>query len=64
MADTPTHSGSISLDSDGYKVSDTVTVTVTDADLNFDSGKADLFTTYNDKIDAVRFRYAHAYRVY
>ena len=44
-ADTLTHSGSISLDSDGYKVSDTVTVTVEDADLNVDSGKADVYTT-------------------
>ena len=53
VADTPTHSGSISLDSDGYKVSDTVTVTVEDADLNVDSGKADVYTAYGDKIDAV-----------
>ena len=44
-ADTPTHSGVVSLDSDGYKVADTVTVTVTDADLNVDSGKADIYTT-------------------
>ena len=35
----------MSLDSDGYKVSDTVTVTVEDADLNVDSGKADVYTT-------------------
>ena len=51
-ADTPTHSGSVSLDSDGYKVSDTVTVTVEDADLNVDSGKADVYTGYDDKIDS------------
>ena len=44
-ADTPTHSGSVSLDSDGYKVADTVMVTVEDADLNVDSGKADVYTT-------------------
>ena len=45
-ADTPTHSGSVSLDSDGYKVADTVTmVTVEDADLNVDSGKPDVYTT-------------------
>ena len=49
-ADTPTHSGSVSLDSDGYKVSDTVTVTVEDADLNADSGRADVYTAYGDKI--------------
>ena len=46
--DTPTHSGTVSLSSDGYKVADTVTVTVEDADLNVDSGKADIYTTYND----------------
>ena len=50
-ADTPTHSGSVSLDSDGYKVADTVLVTVEDADLNVDSGKADVYTAYEDKID-------------
>ena len=48
--DTPTHSGSVSLSSDGYKVADTVTVTVEDADLNVDSGKADIYTTYGDVI--------------
>ena len=51
-ADTPTHSGSVSLDSDGYKVADTVLVTVEDADLNVDSGKADVYTAYEDKIDS------------
>ena len=51
-ADTPTHSGSVSLDADGYKVSDTVTVTVEDADLNADSGKADVYTAYEDKISS------------
>ena len=51
-ADTPTHSASIALDSDGYKVSDTVTVTVEDADLNVDSGKADIYTTYGDQISS------------
>ena len=50
--DTPTHSGSVSLSSDGYKVADTVTVTVEDADLNVDSGKADIYTTYNDAVDS------------
>ena len=51
-ADTPTHSGSISLDSDGYKVFDTVTVTVEDADLNVDSSKADVYTVYEDQVDS------------
>ncbi len=49
-ADTPTHSGSVSLDSDGYKVADTVMVTVEDADLNVDSGRADVYTTSGDMI--------------
>ena len=49
-ADTPTHSGSVSLDSDGYKVSDTVMVTVEDADLNTDSSRTDLYTTSGDRI--------------
>ena len=49
-ADTPTHSGAVSLDSDGYKVSDVVTVTVADADLNVDSVRADVYTTDGDKI--------------
>ena len=47
-ADTPTYSGSVSLDSDGYKVADTVLVTVEDADLNVDSGKGDVYTVYTD----------------
>ena len=51
-ADTPTHSGSISLDSDGYKVFDTVTVTVEDADLNVDSSRADVYTVYEDQVDS------------
>ena len=49
-ADTPTHSGSVSLNSNGFKIADTVTVTVEDADLNVDSGKADIYTTYGDVI--------------
>ena len=51
-ADTPTHSGSVSLNSDGYKVADTVTVTVDDADLNTDSVKRDVYTLYEDQIDS------------
>ena len=49
-ADTPTYSGSVTLDSDGYKVSDTVTVTVEDADLNTDSTRSNVYTTYGDMI--------------
>ena len=49
-ADTPTHSGSVQLDSDGYKIADTVMVTVEDADLNTDSGVRNSYTTYGDAI--------------
>ena len=53
-ANTPTHSGSVTLDSDGYKVADVVTVTVEDADLNVDSSKADIYTVNesDDKISS------------
>ncbi len=51
-ADTPTHSGAVSLDSDGYQVADIVLVTVTDADLNVDSGKADIYTTVDANSDS------------
>ena len=52
--DTPTHSGAVSLSSDGYKVADTVTVTVEDADLNVDSEKPDVYTTIaSDIVGAV-----------
>ena len=37
QVDAPTHSGTIDLDMDSYKVADTVIVTVTDQDLNTDS---------------------------
>ena len=49
-ADTPTHSGAVSLDADGYAVASTVTVTVEDADLNTDSGKADVYTTIDSDV--------------
>ena len=41
----PSHSGVVSFDSDTYKVADTVTITLDDADLNVDSGLIDIFTT-------------------
>jgi len=40
----PTHSGVVSLDSENYKVADTVTVTLEDADLNTDSELIDIYT--------------------
>ena len=62
-ADTPTHSGAVSLDSDGYKVADTVTVTVEDADLNVDSGKADVYTVYEDQIEQRKRRQGTTFRI-
>jgi hypothetical protein len=41
----PSHSGVVSFDSDNYKVADTVTITLEDADLNTNSDLVDIFTT-------------------
>ena len=48
QADAPTHSGSVSVDSDTYKVADTMTITVTDMDLNTDSELIDVYITQAD----------------
>ena len=59
QADANTHNGVVSFDSDNYKVADTVTVTVTDMDLNTDSDLIDVYTVYDssttdaDNADAV-----------
>ena len=42
--EAPSHSGVVALDSDNYKVADTVIITLTDADLNVDSELIDIFT--------------------
>jgi hypothetical protein len=44
QADANTHNGVVSFDSSNYKVADTVTVTVTDMDLNTDSDLIDVYT--------------------
>jgi hypothetical protein len=44
QADASTHNGVVSLDSDTYRVADTVTVTVEDMDLNADSELIDVYT--------------------
>jgi hypothetical protein len=44
QADASTHNGVVSLDSDSYRVADTVTVTVEDMDLNADSELIDVYT--------------------
>ncbi|MGH9909056.1 MAG: hypothetical protein ACRD32_00275, partial [Nitrososphaerales archaeon] len=43
--DAATHSATVSFDKDSYKVADTVTVTVNDADINVDSDLIDIFVT-------------------
>ena len=45
QVDAPTHSGIVSFDGSNYKVADTVTVTLTDADLNTDSDTTEVYTT-------------------
>lgn len=51
--EAPSHSGIVSLDSDSYKVADTVTITLEDADLNVDSGLIDIFTIDGSLPDTV-----------
>ena len=43
-ADVPTHSAVVSLDAESFGVSDKVTVTLKDLDLNVDSGMPDVYT--------------------
>ena len=45
QVDAPTHSGIVSFDGSNYKVADTVTVTLTDADLNTNSDTTEVYTT-------------------
>ncbi|MEK9699471.1 MAG: hypothetical protein VW270_27075, partial [Candidatus Poseidoniales archaeon] len=45
----PSHSGVVYFDSDNYKVADTVTITLEDADLNTDVDLVDIFTTVSTK---------------
>ena len=42
--EAPTTSGIVSLDAETYKVADTVTITLEDADLNIDSGLIEVYT--------------------
>ncbi|QDI89139.1 hypothetical protein Nisw_06175 [Candidatus Nitrosopumilus sp. SW] len=50
--EAPSHSGVVSLDSDSYKIADTVTITVEDLDLNVDSDLVDIFTVVSDNTKA------------
>ena len=47
QVDAPTHSGVVTFDSESYKVADTVTITVTDMDLNADSELIDVYITHS-----------------
>ncbi len=42
--DIPTHTGVVSFDSKTYKIADTVTITLNDADLNVDNDLVDIYT--------------------
>ena len=46
--DALTHSGTASLDADAYKIADTVTVTITDMDLNTDSELIEIYKVDDD----------------
>ena len=48
QVDAPTHSGIVSFDGSNYKVADTVTVTLTDADLNTNSDTTEVYTSLTD----------------
>jgi len=47
----PTHSGVVEFDSDSYKEADTVTVTLTDADLNTSPELVNIYTVVNSLTD-------------
>ncbi|TLX96433.1 MAG: hypothetical protein E6K91_00110 [Thaumarchaeota archaeon] len=45
--DIPTHTGVVSFDNKTYKIADTVTITLKDADLNVDNDLIDIYTVVN-----------------
>ena len=49
--ETPSHSGTATLELDRYKVGDTVRVTLEDQDLNSDSDLIDIFTTVSPSVN-------------
>ena len=50
--EAPTHSGIVSFDAENYKVADTVTITVEDADLNVNNDVIDIYT-FNTSSDVI-----------
>jgi len=51
--EAPSHSGVVSFDLDTYKVADTVSITLEDADLNVDSDLIEIYTIVDGDNDAV-----------
>ncbi len=49
----PTHSAVVSFDSESYKIADTVTITLEDADLNVDNDVIDIYTFSNVHTDTI-----------
>ena len=49
----PTHSAVVSFDSESYKIADTVTITLEDADLNVDNDVIDIYTFSNTLADYI-----------
>jgi hypothetical protein len=49
--EAPSHSGVVSFDNDSYKIADTVTITLEDADLNVDNDLIDIFTVVSEETD-------------
>ena len=57
--DAPTNTGEVALDSETYRVSDEATITLTDADLNTDSGAREIYQiTHTDEADLVTLKIA------
>jgi len=52
QVDAPSHSGTVEFDQESYKIADTVTITLTDMDLNTDSELIDVYLTQStDKVE-------------
>ena len=56
--DAPTNTGEVSVDASTYRVSDDVTITLTDADLNTDSGAREIYRIVNSDGDTIEKRVA------
>ena len=54
--DAPTNTGEVSVDASTYRVSDDVTITLVDADLNTDSGAREIYRIVNSSGDTIEKR--------